>query len=233
MKEIEDILSNGIDLWQSGERADAGRHFRRALDLAEQSYGPDAPQIIEPLFWFSGSVAPPSSTDVSQISTSITLLQRALRIAEIHFGTDSVKLVRILSVIAINLKVIKKLEEANQYYLRALHISETTWGDSPGVRLLLASLIDVILEMGRPAEALPYAERALHLEEHRKDDLAPVGIGWACRALGRCLMGVGRNAEAALYLERCLTIFKARHPGKKTILEDEILGWLEELRKRP
>ena len=93
-------------------------------------------------------------------------------------------------------------------------------------------LTDTLLDMKLPAEAIPFAERALRLEEPRTDELSPIGIGYACRALGRCLMGVGRNQEAITYLERSLALFKVRHPNKKIICEDEILGWIEELRKR-
>jgi tetratricopeptide (TPR) repeat protein len=230
--EIDESIKQGIALWWDGKRTEAGPFFRRALSLAEDMYGPDASEVIRPLFWLSGSVAPPATTDASQLIDSVELLQRALRIAETQFGHEDFRLVRIISALAADFTALDKYEQAHQYYLRALHISERAMGEGPSTRLLLTQLTDTLLDMKRPAEALPFAERALHLEEPRKDDLAPVGIGLACRALGRCLMGVGRNEEAILCLERSLAIFRARHPGKKNMLQDELLGWIEELRKR-
>jgi tetratricopeptide (TPR) repeat protein len=231
-KEIDEAMNQGIALWWDGKRAEAGPFFRRALSLTEDSYGPEASEIINPLFWLSGSVATPATTDASQLTDSVELLQRALRIAETQFGHEDFRLVRIISALAADFMALNNNEQAHQYYLRALHISEHAKGEGPNTRLLLTHLIHNLLDMNRPADALPYAERSLRLQETCTGDLAPVGIGWACRALGRALMGVGRNEEAILCLERSLAIFRARHPGKKGMLQDELLGWIEELRER-
>jgi tetratricopeptide (TPR) repeat protein len=162
----------------------------------------------------------------------LELKRRAISIAEAHFDNTDARLVRLLSGVAIDLEAIGEYDEARAHLVRALHISEGVQGDGPRTSLLLSHLTDVLLELNRPAEALPYAERALDTEEPRTDELASIGISYACRALGRCLMGVGRNAEAIVCLERSLAQAKVRHPNKKIIFEDEILGWIEHLRMK-
>jgi tetratricopeptide (TPR) repeat protein len=233
-KRIELLVNNGIKLWQNENYIEAEHEFRQALDSAEEAYGPDAPELIEPLYWLSGAVAPPGDTEPSPRRTAaVDLKRRALRITETHFGGEDPRLIRILSNLATSLRILQKYEEAYDHLARALHISEKAHGEGGQTSNILRMYIDILLDLNRPAKALPFAERALRLEEPSTSELSSIGIGYACRALGRCFMGVGRNEEAIAYLERSLALFKVRHPSKKIIFEDEILGWIEELRKRP
>ena len=232
-EQIEELASHGKELWRSENYTEAEHEFRRALESAEEAYGPDAPELVDLLYWLSGAVAPPGDTELSpQRAVAVDLKRRALRIAENHFGSDDPRLIRILSNLATSLRILQRYEEAHDLLARALPISENAHGDGGQTSDLLRMRVDVLLDLNRPAEALPFAERALRLQESRIGELSSIGIGYACRALGRCLMGLGRNEEAIAYLERCLALFKARHPGKKISIEDELLGWIEDLRKR-
>ena len=231
--EIKDIMKEGKDLWWNGMHAEAAHVFRRALERSEILYGRNAPEVISPLYWLSSSLALSSGEGPSeQRADAAALLRRALGTAETHFGSSDRRLINILSALALDLDMLEMHSEAYDHIARALKISEIAYGERGDTLSILGILTELLLKLDRPAEALPFAERALRLQEPRTSELSWIGIGYACRALGRCLMGIGRNEEAIAYLERCLALFKARHPGKKISLEDELLGWIEDLRKR-
>jgi len=230
--DITRLIRQGIDLCWSGKDREAEPFFRSALDLAEKLCGHDAPEVIKSLFWLSRSVAPPDSLDPAENRAAITLLQRALKIAEATLGIDAKRNINLLQAIANRLSTIGEHEEAREHLMRALRLSEAHSGDGGDTVLILDSLVLNLLKLQRHAEALPYAERTLRLQELRTTELAHVGIGWAGRSLGICLMALGRNEEAIQHFERCLSLLKSKRPDRKLIFEDEMLGWIDELRKR-
>jgi tetratricopeptide (TPR) repeat protein len=228
---LRELLAQGKDLRLNGRYAEAADVLRRAVEMAERLYDQDAPETIAPLHALAVVLHLCEDAEPSQLPEALDLLQRALRTSETHFGVNSTKQITILGRLALTLWTMKRIEEAYEHLKRALDISEKAHGDDGHTASILRDLADFLLDMNRPAEALPFAERVFCIAERDTNDPAPVGVAVACIQLGRCLMGVGRKEEAIVHLERSIALFKARHPGKKIRCEEEIRGWIEALRK--
>ena len=82
------------------------------------------------------------------------------------------------------------------------------------------------MEQGRPAEALPFFERAAVVHERR--DPSSIGHAIARGDLGKCLLGVGRHQEALDQMQLALRILDVqRVHGKHAGLMNEIMELIE------
>ncbi|WP_437655731.1 tetratricopeptide repeat protein [Sorangium sp. So ce1182] len=125
------------------------------------------------------------------------------------------------------------LEEAREHLVRAVALFERAHGESRDTAYVMTSLIHVLLAAERPADALPLAERALRIEEAAADSTSGSALTLALIALGQCLMGVKRNAEAIACLERAVARILARNPDAQSPALGEIRGWIEQMRREP
>ncbi|MCC6559699.1 MAG: tetratricopeptide repeat protein, partial [Polyangiaceae bacterium] len=231
--DLSNLMQEGKRFDWNGDNPGAENAYRRALSLAESMYGIDAAELIEPLCALASTLSLPGGDGPSaRRADAVILMRRALGIAEAHFGMNDRGLVRILSRLALGLDMNGQPLDAYEHAMRALNIADSFQGDAGDARDLPRHLAALLLTLGRPEQALPFAERALRLEEACKSQTASAGLGLAYRALGMCLMGVGRGEEAIVQFERCLALFRSRHPDRKPRIEDEILGWIDELRRR-
>ncbi|MDC0683557.1 tetratricopeptide repeat protein [Sorangium atrum] len=230
--DLKALLDRAGQLVRAGDIVEAEKAFRGALDLAERAYGRDAPQVIAPLRGLAYIAANPRS-DPGRLVEADAWIRRALRVAEANFGTDDPRLSRLLHSLGINLWTAGALEEASEHLVRAVALSERAHGESRDTAYIMTSLIYVLLEAERPADALPLAERALRIQEAAADSTSGSAVTLALIALGRCLMGVKRNTEAIACMEQAAARILARNPDARSPALGEIRGWIEQMRREP
>ena len=83
---LEDLLADGNNLWRGGELEKATDLFRRAVELAEQSFGAESMEMIKPLRGLAASIAPPIDGTFEQYEQALELHLRALNVSEAHLG---------------------------------------------------------------------------------------------------------------------------------------------------
>ncbi|XXY44289.1 tetratricopeptide repeat protein [Sorangium sp. So ce269] len=230
--DLKALLDRAGQLVRAGDIVEAEEAFRGALDLAERAHGRDAPQVIAPLRGLAYVAANPRS-DPGRLVEADAWIRRALRVAEASFGTDDPRLGRILHSLGLTLWTAGALEEAREHLARAVALSERAHGESRYTAYMMMSLIYVLLAAERPVDALPLAERALRIKEAAADSTSGSTLTLAVIALGRCLMGVKRNAEAIAYMERAAAMILARNPDSRSPALGEIRGWIEQMRREP
>ncbi|XXX76771.1 tetratricopeptide repeat protein [Sorangium sp. So ce134] len=230
--DLRALLDRAGQFVRVGDLAGAEEAFRGALDLAERAYGPDAPQVITPLRGLAYVAVNPRS-DPRRLAEADALIRRALRVAQASFGADDPRLGRLLHSLGITLWTAGSLEEAREHLARALALSERAHGESPATAYVMTSLVHVLLAAERPADALPLAERALRIEEAAADTTSGSALTLALIALGQCLMGVKRNAEAIACLERAVARILAKNPDATSPAFNEICGWIEQMKREP
>lgn len=227
---LEDLLAEGNALWRSGASEMATDVFRRAVDLAEHSYGSESVELISPLRGLAASIAPPIDGTLEQYQQALALQSRALGISEAHLGQDQPAQISLLRGIGTTLHLLRRYEEAREYTERALAIGERAYGEGVGISYSLICLVLLLIDMNLHAEAIPFAERRLRIEE--KDALSRGSDSFEREylILGRCLMGAGRKEEALSYLERYLARVLEKKPNAQGSGLDELRGWIETLR---
>jgi tetratricopeptide (TPR) repeat protein len=153
---------------------------------------------------------------VAQWDRALHYSQRALEIAEQHFGPNHTNTAAALSNLAVLLQATGRLAEAEPLLRRALAIDESNLGpDHSNVATRLSNLGLLLQATGRLAEAEPLLRRALAIEEK---NLRPEHPSLATRLnnLGSLLLDTGRSAEAEPLLRRALAIdeksFGPDHP---------------------
>jgi len=152
---------------------------------------------------------------------------RALQLAEVRAERPS-RRVTILRALAHNAYQLGNLEEARGHCMQALALGESEYGPRSGrLALTLVLLITILIFMGQPEEAIPFAER--HVEIDSQDPSRP-RRPWAHLYLGRCLMLAGRADEAIDHLEMAMKIILHVKPNADTTITRELQSWILDAR---
>lgn len=230
---LEDMLAEARRLWRASSYAEAAEVYRRALELAERTYGPDSVEMIKPLRGLSAALSPPCESGSPDLAAALELQRRALLISETRFGKDTPEQVPILRSMGILLEDMRRYSEAQGYMERALAVGERTYGETEHLSFTITCLMSLFLQMDQPQNALPLAERNLKLVSEasaRHGDMRGVEIAYI--DVGRCLMPLRRNEEAISHLERGLSLIVSRKPdAEQGPVAQEIRGWIDTLRK--
>ena len=205
---------------------------RRALAIAEASFGPDQPEVAIRLNNLAGLLRA-----TNRPAEAEPLHRRALAIAEKSFGPDHPTVATALNNLAALLQDTNRLAEAEPLIRRALAIDEASLAtDHPTVAIRLNNLAVLLRATNRPTEAEPLMRRALAIDEASfGPDHPQVAID--LNNLARLLQATNRLAEVEPLMRRHLAIFidferatGHQHPYRDAALQN-YAGLLEEMGK--
>jgi len=185
--------------------------YRRALTLAENSFGPDHPEVATLLSNLGLLLQAANRLDEAE-----PLMRRALAIAENNFGPEHPAVAGCLNNLAGLLRETGPLAEAEPLMRRTVKITEKSLGpDHPNLAVQLDNLGTLLQSTNRLAEAEPLMRRALAIAE---DSLGPdhPEVATHLSNVGRLLHATDRPAEAEPLMRRALAIdeksFGPEHP---------------------
>ena len=191
----------GTALTASAQWTEAEVAKRRALALAEKSYGPDQPQVAAVLNNLGVLLLA-----TNRLTEAEPLLRRALAIDEKTLGPEHPDVAADLNNLALLLKAAMRLAEAEPLFRRALAINEKNYGPEDNkVALCLDNLGMLLLATNHFAEAEPLMRRALAINEK---SLGPEDLEVATNLnnLSMLLKATNRLAQAEPLLRRSLAI---------------------------
>jgi tetratricopeptide (TPR) repeat protein len=192
----------GVLLYSKSLHVQAEPLYRRALAIAEASFGPDHPSVASRLGNLAQLLA-----DINQPAEAEPLMRRALAIKEASYEPDHPDVAISLSNLAGLLRVTNRLAEAEPLIRRALAIDEVSYGpDHPEVATDLNNLAQLLRDTNRPAEADPLMCRALAIAEANFGPDHPT-VGLRLHALALLLQATNRLGEAEPLYRRALATF--------------------------
>jgi CHAT domain-containing protein/tetratricopeptide (TPR) repeat protein len=160
--EVARVLGNlALTLEHEGRFVDALQSLRRAVEIAENVYGPDSPETALHL----GNLGSVCHT-VGAFTEARRLYERALSIEEAALGSTHVRLVPNLNNLALLLMETGDDSAAEPICRRALRIAESGLGpEHLDTATCLGTLAGLLDDQGNSAEAQPLYERALAIRE--------------------------------------------------------------------
>jgi len=169
------LLNNaGSYLYHRARYAEAEPLMRRALDIDQQAFGPDHPNVAIRLNNLALLLEDTNRRDEAE-----PLMRRALEIDEESFGPDHPNVATDLNNLAQLLQATNRRDEAEPLMRRALEIDEESLGpDHPNVARDLNNLAALLEATNRLDEAEPLMRRALAIfeqslgEDHPKTQAA-------------------------------------------------------------
>ncbi|MEM9399548.1 MAG: tetratricopeptide repeat protein [Verrucomicrobiota bacterium] len=197
-------LLNEIGLYHNAraEHALAEPLMRRALEIDENGYGPDHPNVAIRLNNLAGLLQ-----DTNRLGEAEPLMRRALEIDENGYGPDHPNVAIGLSNLAQLLKATDRLGEAEPLIRRALKIDENGYGpDHPNVAIHLNNLAGLLQDTNRLAEAEPLMRRALEIDENGYGPDHP-NVAIRLNNLAQLLQDTDRLGKAEPFSRRMVTIF--------------------------
>ncbi len=212
-------LNLGLALVDLGNKREAEGYLRRSLADREQLLGPDHPDVAESLEALGGIL-----NDTGRAAEALAMQRRAVAIFEAKMpGHGLTALCR--GSLGETLRVLGRHEEALAEIRASLRGVEAFFGpEHVYASLPLQALGALLVDSGRPAEALPPLERALAIRERQ-----PVPRGWLDEsrfALARALWESGGDRARALRLARQAAAgFAALGEAEKTN-HAEVEAWL-------
>jgi tetratricopeptide (TPR) repeat protein len=173
----------------------------RALELAENHYGPDHPEVATVLNNLAQLLQA-----TNRLAEAEPLMRRALKIDETSFGPDHPQVAISLNNLAALLKVTNRLAEAEPLMRRALVIDEASFGpDHPKVAIHLNNLAQLLQATNRLAKAEPLMRRALVIDEESYGPDHP-NVAIRLNNMAQLLKDTNRMAEAEPLMRRALVI---------------------------
>lgn len=231
---LKAIMNEGRTLHSKGRHAEEYDAFARAVRFAETFWDANDFEVFWPVLSLAMAAGEPEGGGHGRIAEVLELEQRALRIVQVQFGETNPWTSYVLEKTGFVFWQLGRHEEARERLERATELFSRANGDVKSTAYLLTMLGSLLVTMNLPAEALPYCERALRIEEALEQDSSRVMFGafW----VGRCLLGVGRMEEAAIQFERALAIRIARRPPEfkgEDSRSKEFREWIAEARAKP
>jgi tetratricopeptide (TPR) repeat protein len=204
------LLRAGRQARQKLDWKTAIRALEEAYSLQEQ-YGAD-PEMRMDVATELGQVF----HDVARLDRAEFYSQRALEVAQHHFGPEHPQTAIALNNLAQLLQDTNRLAEAEPLMRRALEIAEQSYGaEHPSVAIRLNNLAQLLQATNRLAEAEPLMRRALEIAEQSYGAEHP-RIAIRLNNLAALLKATNRLAEAEPLMRRALAIdeqsYGAEHP---------------------
>lgn len=196
---LANSLANlGSFYYAAGERERAATLQREAVDRFRRALGNDHPSVGFGLNNLGSTLGALGQTDESE-----QMLRESVRIYGTAFGAnyaDHPDIGYPLVNLAKTLNVPGRRADAEAAARRAVQVFEHAFGaNSPTVARALAPLGQVLVDDGRPEEAVPVLRRALAIRTTQQD---AVGVAVAQSLLGDALRRTGASAEAAPLLRQ-------------------------------
>ena len=189
----------GAAHYRSGDAEAAERHFGEAVRLRSRALGDEHPAVARSLH---NQVAALRTLD--RVEDAAALVERIDAIVAVAYPAEHPKVADVRSLEASLASHRGDAATAVTKERAALAIAKAALGpDHPAVGERLVNIAAYELAAGRPAEALPFAERASALF----DRILPADHPHRANALtvkGDCLAALDRHEEAVLYFEAAL-----------------------------
>lgn len=201
-REVANLLAQlTVSHLEAGEPEAALPLAREALAIRERVLPAGHPDFARSFNALGNAVS-----ELGQLAEAGALYQRAYDVARQRYGPAHRLSIGIGSNLTILLKLDRRFDEALLRAREALAGAEALYpADHPEIGRSVELLAQVLMEAGRPAEAIPVFERALSIYAH--------GIGadhpYAStpeQGIGHCLLRLGRAHEAVPHLRRALGI---------------------------
>jgi tetratricopeptide (TPR) repeat protein/CHAT domain-containing protein len=210
-------------LYQGGKYAEATEIAERAVNLAEQKFGRDHPDVVMEINNLSELYRARGRYDEAEL-----LYKRALAIDNKAFGPNHLSVGRDLNGLAGLYGTQGRYDEAELHYNRALAIAEKALGpDDPNVGTALNNLAWLYDKQGRYDEAERHYNRALAIAEKALGPEHP-DVGRDLNNLASLYVAQGHYREAEPLYERARAIDeKALGPEHPDVGRDlNNLAWL-------
>lgn len=180
-----------------GDFKNASATFHQELELVEKAYGPQSPQVAQPLTALGRMAAYEKN-----YATAEDYLTRALTINQTSLGENSGVTVESLRSLA-GLYMSQQLyAKAEPYLLRAVRGSEANTGaDDSSVLVPLWGLCDLYDRWQKPAQAEPCYKRSVEILEKNYGN-GSVNLVPALENEAKALTALGRNDEAGKLEQR-------------------------------
>jgi tetratricopeptide (TPR) repeat protein len=178
-----------------GEHQAAIALFRREVEILEGALGPDHPQVALALNNLAAALH-----GAHDYRAAAAMYERALAIREKQLGPDHTEVAYSLSNLALVQELDGDFAHARAGHERALAIWERNLGrDHPATAFATQGLASIALEQQRPADALPFAERAVHARSggDAPPELVAESQWYLAQALWDAPEGQGRDRERA------------------------------------
>lgn len=185
---------------------------KKAVDLAEQVYGPDQPDTADhlaylaQLYRFQGN-----------LNLAMPLLERALSIREKAFGRNDKIVAQSNMRLAEVASARGQHASAIENYGKALKIYDATSGPDTQVEGILQQLAQEYQMSGKFEQAMPIYERLLALDEQKQGSEYALRVSRDLEMLANANMRLEQYTKALLYYERAVMILEKQygpdHPG--------------------
>jgi tetratricopeptide (TPR) repeat protein len=192
----------GLLFGAKADYAEAEPVTRRALAIAEASYGPNHTEVAIPLNNLAVLLQ-----DTNRLAEAEPLMRRALAIGEESDGPDHPNVAIRLNNLALLLQTTNRLAEAEPLFRRALVIDEHSYGQNhPNVARHLNNLAQLLQDTNRLADAEPLMSGALEIDEKSYGPDHPK-VAIRLNNLAQLFRATNRLAEAEPLMRRALAIF--------------------------
>jgi tetratricopeptide (TPR) repeat protein len=212
---IELLMQQGEAYVRETKFAEARSTFAEALERVEAEHGPEAPELVAPLMWLAKATGEGFPEPCEQLEEQLAIEERALAIATAKLANDPA-LAHYLYTHGISLWLGRRREEAEAVLRRAVAKASATGVEGS---LYEGALAELLLDVGRPQEALVYARRSYRGNDSGNEDVMGV------YRLGLCLRETGPRDEAREVLGR----FLAACPEADPELLERVAGWIRDL----
>ncbi|MBW8878213.1 MAG: tetratricopeptide repeat protein [Acidobacteria bacterium] len=207
----------GNSLRELAEWTEAERLLRQALDIDENSYGPERSEVATDLNNLAELLQATNRPAEAEL-----LMRRALAIAEKNFGPKHPNVADALNDLALLLQATNRSTEAERLMRQALDIDENSYGpEHPSVATDLNNLALLLKLTNRLKEAEPLMRRALAIIEKSLGPEHP-NVAMSLNNLAGLLRATNRLTEAEPLIRRALAIFEKslgpNHPVVATAL---------------
>ncbi|MGH9966989.1 MAG: tetratricopeptide repeat protein [Pyrinomonadaceae bacterium] len=204
--------STALRLLDLARYADAEPLMWRALEIDEQSYGPNHPNVATDLDTLAQLLQA-----TKRLGEAEPLMRRALEIAEQSYGPDHPNVGSTLNNLAQLLQDTNRLGEAEPLMRRALEIAEQSYGpDHPNVGSTLNNLAQLLQATNRLEQAELLMRRALEIAK-QSYGLNHPNVATDLNNLAQLLQDTNRLAEAEPLMRRALEIdeqsYGPNHPN--------------------
>ena len=221
-----DPINKAKELLRGEAYGDAETLLSELIRDIESKLGEEAPELITPLYLYAKSISKQHPWNVLPPNERAAL-ERALRIAVALHGEESPRTKNLRETLAVCLDAGGETALAATHMAIVVRLAERVHGDGVLLAHALNGLADMLLRLNRFEEALATYTRAFSMAGDRGHELMDFGILWG---QGRCLIGMGRHADAIPFLERalgwCLQTF-----GERNRVTVEVRDWLERARR--
>lgn len=205
---------------RSGSLPEAKAMFERALTVQERTLGrehPDVALILSNVAVLHHMMGAPAD--------AVPLHTRALAIYEKALGPEHPDLTRTLGGLANAYTDIKEYEKAQELYARALAIREKALGPKhPGVATLLSNLGGLLIQKGKPRDAVPMLQRAVDIID-AQDGVQPGKFETHFELARALVLAKGDRARAIAHARTAREGLRAGGPGSAKVLA-EVEAWL-------